>query len=176
MDLLIASGSLSDTSQSAIMAEHAANHASEHDDVGVTLIDPRDLDWQLCDARDWDAYNEDVSRWQDTISTADAYAFCVPVYNWSYAGVFKNMIDLIPPGTFNGDFAGLMGKGGTMKGFLMVQRELRSLMTYFGVETVPESAFASNQHFQDGQLSDSDVRERIEAVIDATIERTRQVG
>jgi len=175
MDLLIASGSLSKTSQSAIMAEHAAEHASKQDDVDVTLIDPREIDWQLCDARDWDGYNDDVTRWQDAISQADVYAFCVPVYNWSYAGVFKNMIDLVPPGTFNGNTAGLMGKGGTMKGFLMVQRELRSLMSYFGVETLPSTVFASNEHFDSGELTAKNIGDMIDDLVEETVERARQL-
>ncbi|MDY6777350.1 MAG: NADPH-dependent FMN reductase [Candidatus Nanohaloarchaea archaeon] len=174
-NLLIASGSLSSNSQSNILAQRAETAAGQLDDVSTTRIDPRDLDLQFCDGRDWEDYNSDVSAWQQEVSKADCYVFAVPVYNWSYTGVFKNMIDLIPPGGFGGCVAGLMGKGGTMKAFLMLQREMRSLMSYFGVTTLPETVFASNSDFKDGNIVSDQIPAMIDDLVQQTVTTARQM-
>lgn len=173
MNLMILPGSLSKTSQSHVMARKALAHVP--DGVSTTLINPKELDLQFCDGRDWDGYNEDVSMLQDAFKEADAYIFAVPVYNWSYSGVFKNMVDLVPPGGMGGSVAGLMAKGGGQKGFLMVQRELRSLLSYFNVQTLPETVFASNSDFDDENTPNEGIEERIRTIVDSTIETAERL-
>lgn len=175
MRLLILAGSLSDTSQSYQMARHASDHLEAKENVETQFIDLRDYDLQFCDGRDWESYNDDVTELQDAFGSTDGYLFSVPVYNWSYSGAFKNAIDLVPPGGMNGEVAGLMAKGGASRGFLMLQREMRSLMTYFGVHTVPKTAYATNDDFSDGSLDSKQVEQLIEGVADQLAETTRQL-
>jgi NAD(P)H-dependent FMN reductase len=175
MQLLILAGSLSDTSQSYQMARHAADHLEAKEDIDTRFVDLREYDLQFCDGRAWDEYNDDVTELQDAFRSADGYLFSVPVYNWSYSGAFKNTIDLIPPGGMNGEVAGLMAKGGASRGFLMLQREMRSLMAYFGVQTIPKTAYATNDDFSNGSMESTKVKQLIEDVADQVADTTGQL-
>ncbi|MDY6770402.1 MAG: NADPH-dependent FMN reductase [Candidatus Nanohaloarchaea archaeon] len=167
MHMLISAGSLADDSSCLKLARKAADHVPEH--VDTTFIDPHDLEIQFCDARSWDEYNEDTTEWQQAVDRADRYLFAVPVYNWSYSGVFKNMVDLVPPDSWEGT-TGFMAKGNNNRGYLMLQRELRSLMAYFGVTTVPETVYATDKDFTDGDLASQDIERRIERLVQALID------
>lgn len=174
MNLLIVPGSLSATSQTHVMARKAEEYASH--DVETTFLNPKKLDLQFCDGREWSEYNDDVTYLQKAFNDADAYIFAVPVYNWSYSGVFKNMIDLVPPDNMGGSVAGLMAKGSGEKGFLMMQRELRSLMSYFGVTTLSETVYASNKDIDGEKITNKEITKRIEALVNATRDARKQLS
>ncbi|MCJ7428878.1 MAG: NAD(P)H-dependent oxidoreductase [Candidatus Nanohaloarchaeota archaeon QJJ-5] len=174
MHLLIVPGSLSATSQSHALARKATEYVPEN--IETTFLNPKDLDIQFCDGREWGSYNDDTTTLQEAFKTADAYLFSVPVYNWSYSGVFKNMIDLVPPGEMGGTVAGLMAKGGGEKGFLMMQRELRSLLTYFNIHTIPETVYASNADFDGEQITNTSIEDRIESLVETTVRTRERLG
>lgn len=144
---LIAPGSLADDSRSAEIASYVHEQIEDSE-----LFDPRQHELEFCDARDWDAYGEDTSHWQQLVADADRYIFVVPVYNWGMSGVFKNMIDLIPPETDVGDRAGVIGVGHDQKGFLMTQREVTSALEYFGIQRITPTVFLQHSDWADGTL------------------------
>lgn len=158
-ETLVTAGSLSTDSRSIEVARYTAEQ------LGGTLFDPREHDLQFCDARDWAAYNEDTTAWQDAVAAADQYLFVVPVYNWSMSGVFKNMLDLIPPDTDTGDRAGVIGVGHNEKGFLMTQREVTSALEYFSIQRVSPAVFLQHGDWEDGQLR-TGAQDRVDELLD----------
>jgi len=172
MQMLVVSGSFNPESSSTLLAERAAEYADKS--VDVDFLDPLNLDIQICDGRAWDGYNDDILHMQHRFDQADCYIFAIPVYNWSFSGGFKNLIDLIPPDNFSGEVAGFIGKSGGDTGFLMLHRELQSLMHYFNVNTVPEAVFATDQHMQNGR-PDAATTERIHSLVDTLIDTTQRL-
>jgi len=158
---LVTAGSLSTGSRSIEVARYAHEQLE-----GSTLFDPREHELEFCDARDWDAYNDDTTAWQDAVAAADQYLLVVPVYNWSMSGVFKNMLDLIPPDTDTGDQAGVIGIGHNEKGFLMTQREVTSALEYFGIQRVSPAIFLQHGDWADDRLR-TDTQDRVDALLDA---------
>ncbi|MDY6789450.1 MAG: NADPH-dependent FMN reductase [Candidatus Nanohaloarchaea archaeon] len=167
MTLLIVAGSFSRESKTLELARKAELYGDTIADID--LLKPRNLDLEFCDGRDWDKYNEDVSELQDRFDNADAYIFAVQVYNWSYPGGFKNLIDLVPPDKLSGKVAGFIGVGSNYKGFLFLHRELKSLMDYFNVHTLPNSVFASEADFE-GDTVSAEIESRIEELVSRTVE------
>lgn len=71
----------------------------------------------------------------------------------------KNLFDLVPNEAPHGKVAGIVATGGSDHHFLAVEHELRPLLSFFHMPTVPGAVYAQNAHFQDGRLVDDKIRD-----------------
>lgn len=98
------------------------------------------------------------------VESADILVVGTPVYRGSYTGVFKHFFDLIDKDALRGRKAVLCATGGTALHGLMLEHQLRSLMTFFAMHTMPTALFGLNEDFKDGRVMGASMLERIDRV------------
>lgn len=182
-DLLGVVGSVSNPSKTRAAVETALEGASEAHDAETDVIHLAEYDLETADGRSLSEYDGDTAEALDRIIDADAYVFGTPVYRGSYSGALKNLFDLIPRGMWQADVAplansavGLVATGATDHHYLAVDQELRPVMGFFGAHAVGGSVYAQSDHFEEHELTDDDVRERLETLGAATIDLSRAVA
>lgn len=81
------------------------------------------------------------------ITQADLLIAATPVYKGSYAGLFKHLIDLVPPEALVGHPVLLAATGGSDRHALVVDHQLRPLFAFFRAQTVPSAVYAAQADF-----------------------------
>ncbi len=161
MKLLGISGSLTRASRTAEVVRLVLEGARRTDTgVETELLDLRDYDVAFCDGRDPALYTGDTRKAIDLVAAADAYVVGTPSYRGSYTGALKNLFDLVPNDAPRGKVAGFVLTAGSDHHFLAIEHQLRPLLSFFQVQTVPGAVYAQNAHFADGELVDPGVRQQ----------------
>ena len=170
-------GSVSADSRTRTAVEVALDAAADRDGVETDVLHLADYDLETADGRGIDSYEGDTAAALDAIVEADAYVVGTPVYRGSYSGALKNLLDMVPRGQWQGDVApfedaavGLVATGATDHHFLAVDQELRPAFAFFGAHAVGGATYASGDAFEDGELADADIRERLATLGEATVE------
>jgi len=170
-------GSVSADSRTRAAVEVALDAAADRDGVETDVLHLADYDLDTADGRGIDSYEGDTAAALDLIVEADAYVVGTPVYRGSYSGALKNLLDMVPRGQWQGDVApfenaavGLVATGATDHHFLAVDQELRPAFAFFGAHAVGGATYASGDDFDDGELVDADLRERLELLGEATVD------
>jgi FMN reductase len=170
-------GSVSADSRTRTAVEVALDAAAERDDAETELLHLADYDLDTADGRGIDNYEGDTAEALGLIVEADAYVVGTPVYRGSYSGALKNLLDMVPRGRWQGDAApfenaavGLVATGATDHHFLAVDQELRPAFAFFGAHTVGGATYADGDDFDDGELVNDDLRERLGLLGEATVE------
>lgn len=170
-------GSVSADSRTRTAVEVALDAAARGHDVETEVLHLADYDLATADGRGIDDYEGDTADALDLIVDADAYVVGTPVYRGSYSGALKNLLDMVPRGEWQGDVApfenaavGLVATGATDHHFLGVDQELRPAFAFFGAHAVGGATYANGDDFDDGELVDEGVRERLATLGEATVE------
>lgn len=95
------------------------------------------------------------------VEHADLLVVGSPVYRASYTGLLKHLFDLVERTALNGRKAVLVASGGTALHGLMLEHQLRPLMGFFGVLTVPTAIYALESDFDGGRVIGADLIIRI---------------
>jgi FMN reductase len=170
-------GSVSADSRTRTAVEVALDAAVERHDIETDVLHLADYDLATADGRGIDNYEGDTAEALELIVEADAYVVGTPVYRGSYSGALKNLLDMVPRGQWQGDVApfenaavGLVATGATDHHFLAVDQELRPAFAFFGAHAVGGATYASGADFEDGELVDEAIRERLATLGEATVE------
>jgi NAD(P)H-dependent FMN reductase len=153
-------GSLRDASYTRRSTRVALETAAER---GATtdLIDLRELDLPVFDADGRKV--GDALELQDRVQAADSILLGTPVYHGSYSSVLKNALDYCGFDEFEHTTVGLLAVAGG--GFPSPALDhLRIVGRSLNAWVLPHQAALPNvyRHFEDGELVDADLRERVE--------------
>lgn len=166
------------------VADIAAERAGRSDEKGVrcTLIELADYDLPLLtDAtvpaaanRQYDS--EARTRWGRDIDLCDAFVFVTAEYNHGVPGAFKNAFDSIGPEWAN-KAIGFVSYG-SMNGSRAVEQWRQIVATFGMVDVAPQVAMSTFTEFDEsGGFAPNDRhRAELEALFDALLERTHQLG
>lgn len=179
MKLLGISGSLTPASRTVEVVRLVLEGARRtYPEVETELLDLRAYAVAFCDGRDPAAYTGDTRTVIDLVAAADAYVVGTPSYRGSYTGALKNLFDLVPNDAPHGKIAGLVLTAGSDHHFLAIEHQLRPLLSFFQVLTVPGAVYAQNAHFTDGTLTDETIRQQCERLGEAIVglRRVRNPG
>ncbi len=149
---------------------------------GVTL--------EIFDLAPLPLYNEDiepfpppVTAFRERIAHSDALLIATPEYNHSIPGVLKNALDwasCTPDPPCAGKPAAIFGVSTGRFGTLRAQLHLREVCAALDMLVLPKPAlFIAQAHEKfdaQGQLTDTETRERLRALLEALIEWTRLVS
>jgi chromate reductase len=140
---------------------------------GLKQIPPYDED------DDVDPRPESVARLNEAIAAADAVFFSTPEYNSSIPGQLKNAIDWVsrPVATnaLRNKPVAVVGASTGGFGAVWAQAELRKVLAAVGARVldlelpVPHA----HTHFEDGGLTDDEIRTRLEEAIEALADAAR---
>jgi FMN reductase len=107
---------------------------------------------------------------------ADGLIAVTPLYNGSYAGLFKSFFDVIDPEALAGKPVLIAATGGTARHSLALEHVIRPLFTYLRAVTVPTAVFAATEDWGSASSSGGDLTARIEragAELAALIDRSQ---
>jgi chromate reductase len=140
---------------------------------GVKQIPPYDED------DDVDPRPESVARLNEAIAAADAVFFSTPEYNSSIPGQLKNAIDWVsrPVATnaLRNKPVAVVGASTGGFGAVWAQAELRKVLAAVGARVLDLELPVPHAHtrFEDGGLTDDEIRTRLEEAIEALADAAR---
>lgn len=161
-------GSLRDESRTRDALEVAIDSVR---DVGGTgeVLDLRAYDLPVFDGDEDEQGDSDAIV--EKIGAADALILGTPTYHGSYSGVLKNALDYCGFDEFEGTTVGLVSVAG---GSFPVRAldDLRSVCRTLDAWVLPYEAAIPNvsNAFEDGELVDEDVRERLQILGRRTVQ------
>lgn len=116
----------------------------------------------------------DVRRLKTTIRDADALVLATPMYHGSYSSPLKTAIDYCGFDEFEHKTVGLLGvSGGSFP--INALEHLRSVCRALDAWVTPYQAAVPNsgRNFEDGTLSDDDLRSRVETLGERVVRYAR---
>jgi len=140
---------------------------------GLKHIPPYDED------DDVDPRPESVARLNEAIAAADAVFFSTPEYNSSIPGQLKNAIDWVsrPVATnaLRNKPVAVVGASTGGFGAVWAQAELRKVLAAVGARVLDLELPVPHAHtrFEDGGLTDDEIRTRLEEAIEALADAAR---
>jgi chromate reductase len=140
---------------------------------GLKQIPPYDED------DDVDPRPESVARLNEAIAAADAVFFSTPEYNSSIPGQLKNAIDWVsrPVATnaLRNKPVAVVGASTGGFGAVWAQGELRKVLAAVGARVLDLELPVPHAHtrFEDGGLTDDEIRTRLEQAIEALADAAR---
>ncbi|CAI9386904.1 MULTISPECIES: NADPH-dependent FMN reductase [Bacillaceae] len=162
MKLVGISGSLVGAKTSKAVNEVLVAAKSLDPAVQVELIDLREYEIEFVNGAPLSYYNDDTIKVVNTILAADALVIGTPVYQASITGVLKNLFDHLPVDAFKSKVTGMVITGGTDKHFLVMEYQLKPILTYFKSLVTVQNVFVHNDYFDDeNEITDDDVKKRM---------------
>jgi chromate reductase, NAD(P)H dehydrogenase (quinone) len=172
------SGSLRRDSHNTSLLRAAAEAAGPELELelyeGLKQVPPYDEDDDL------QPRPESVARLNEAIANADAVLFATPEYNASIPGQLKNAIDWVsrPVATnvLRNKPVAVVGASTGAFGAVWAQAELRKVLAALGARVLDVELPVPHAHtrFDDGELSDEEIRAGLAAAIEALAEEIRQ--
>jgi len=186
-DLLgIVGSATSPPSKTRVAVERALDAAAAEYDVTTEVLHLAEYDVDTADGRTLAEYEGDTAAVLETIVESDAYVIGTPVYRATYSGALKNVLDMVPRGTWQADVApfensaiGLVATAANEYHYLSIDNGLRPLMGFFA--SYPSGGvYAHSDHFEDVDgapvVADATVAGRLEALGKATVDLARAVA
>ena len=93
---------------------------------------------------------------------ADGVIAVTPLYNGSYAGLFKSFFDVLDPEALAGKPVLIAATGGTARHSLALEHAIRPLFTYLRAVTAPTAVFAATEDWGSASSSDGALTARVE--------------
>ncbi|MFJ7725889.1 NADPH-dependent FMN reductase [Neobacillus sp. NPDC097160] len=131
-------------------------------EVDVDILDLRKFNIQFCDGRTTSEYTGDTKEVIERISLADGYIIGTPIFQGSFTGALKNLLDLVPPSVFQHKVMGFVATGGNPQHYLVVENQLKPIAGYFKAIITPHFIFANSSQFnKQNEIVDSELNVEI---------------
>ncbi|MER9683591.1 FMN reductase [Mesorhizobium sp. M0184] len=165
-NIVVLSGNTHRPSKSRTLAHHLGEALRERLSVTVNFLDLVDAGRGLGAAFTRKELAPEALNVVTAVEQADALIVTTPVYNGSYAGLFKHLFDLIDPLALVDRPVLIGATGGGQRHALVVEHQLRPLFGFYSALTVPSAVYGSDSDFADGKLVDSLVLARAGQAVD----------
>ena len=174
MSIVGISGSLSNPSRTTALVELIVGKTASAAFSKKTIITVGDIAPSLGLALNPKLLPAEVSLAYEKLASADVIVVGTPVYKGSYTGLVKHFFDLLDPKVLSGKVAVLAATGGSDHHSLVLEHQLRPLLSFFGVHTVPTTVYVKDSDFvkEEGvgyRLNNPDVNKRIDSIVEQTL-------
>jgi FMN reductase len=159
MSILIVGTSLDPESKSQMLARVALDmaHKAGYD---AELLDLREI--TLPFAGEENSFDDpQVVKLKEKMSAFKKFIFCVPVYNFDVSAAAKNLLELVGDNWLENSTVGFICSAGGQSSYMSVMSFANSLMLDFRVWIVPRFVYSLKSDWQDGELKNDAVRERM---------------
>lgn len=166
MKAVIINGATSVLSRTSALTNHVKNNLIDLA-VGVKLFDYESFDANTLLLTDFKTTT--VLEYQQAIIEADLIIVASPVYQGSFSGVLKLLLDLIPQKGLSKKKVLPLATGGSLAHLLMLDYSLKPVLSALGATHILAGVYASNQDFQldeTGYLISQTIQERLDAALD----------
>ncbi|GJD58721.1 FMN reductase (NADPH) [Methylobacterium dankookense] len=99
----------------------------------------------------------------EAIEGADGLIVGTPVYQGSYAGLFKHVFDFVQPEAMLAKPVALTATGGGLRHALVVEHALRPLFGFFAAHVAPTAVYACSAEMDGLVIADAGVAARVRA-------------
>jgi FAD reductase [NAD(P)H] len=145
--------------------------------VEVEVVDLKQYNVQFCDGRPPSDYTGDTRKVIDLISSADGYIFGTPIFQGSFSGALKNLIDLVPPSVFKNKVMGFVATGGNHQHYLVIENQLKPIGGYLQAFVAPSFVFAHSDHFNaQSVIVDSELLKNLKVFSDQIVYMCNQLN
>ena len=120
-------------------------------------------------------YSDATKQAAKDITEADVWLVGTPIYNSFFSAALKNLFEYIDYKKTEGTTAGLVILASSNSGFTDVQTLLTQLMSYFNVITNPRAVFVTANTIVNDQIIDPEVKLRLQALADQTLDLASKI-
>ena len=125
----------------------------------VEFFDLQDNPLPMCDGdKCYDL--PEVLEFREKVKNADGIIMATPVYNFNVSSGAKNIVELGGSMLYDKIF-GFMCAAGGRNGYMSVMSLANSLMLDFRCYIIPKFVYATKHDFENGKITNSDIKERI---------------
>jgi len=126
------------------------------------LIDLKEYEVEFVNGAPLSYYNEDTIKVVNTIVSADILVFGTPIYQASISGVLKNLFDHLPVDSLKNKVTAMVATGGTNKHFLVMEYQLKPILSYLKGVVPVGNVFVQNDAFdEDNEISSVELKDRM---------------
>ena len=111
----------------------------------------------------------------NAIKESDCILICSPIYNYDLNSVIKNALDLTGF-CWENKIVSFLCVGGGQSSYMSPMSFINSLMLNCRSFIIPRYVYATGSDFKDNKLSNSDVENRINELVDTAISITRKLS
>ena len=140
----------------------------------VELFDLQDNPLPMCDGDE--CYDlPEVIAFREKVERAEGIIMAIPVYNFNVSSGAKNIVELGGSKLYDKTF-GFMCAAGGRNSYMSVMSLANSLMIDFRCYIVPKFVYATKHDFQDGEITNSEIKKRIEELGAELVRVSRALG
>ena len=174
MSIVGISGSLSNPSRTTALVDLIVSRTASGAFSKKEVVSIGDIASSLGLALNPKQLPAEVAAAYDKLVSADVIVVGTPVYKGAYTGLLKHFFDLLDPKVLNGKVAVLAATGGSDHHSLVLEHQLRPLLSFFGLHTVPTTVYVKDYDFvkEDGgayRLANPDISARIDNIVDQAL-------
>ncbi|WP_098747922.1 NADPH-dependent FMN reductase [Paenibacillus sp. EZ-K15] len=141
----------------------------KYPDAEMILLDLAEYNLVFGDGRDYREYEGDTRYVAETIMAADALIIGTPTFQASIPATLKNVFDLLPVNAFRGKVVSMLATAGSAKHFLMIEQQLKPILSYMKAHIVPTYVFIEEKDFHRNEIVNDDILLRIERLVEDTV-------
>ena len=164
--VVVISGSPRKNGKTPALMKHVFEYVKQKADAKLINLSEGGIDYYTGDGN----VSETTRQAAKDITEADVWLVGTPIYNSFFSAALKNLFEYIDYKKTEGKAAGLVVLASSNSVFVDVQTLLTQLMSYFNVITNPRAVFVTANTIQNDQIVDDSVKERLEAMVDSTLE------
>lgn len=162
---LIVSCSLNPISKSRILAERALQHFLDRG-CEAEIVDMRDWPLPPCDGNG--TGTDSLAPLAKKIADADAILLAVPIYNYDVNAVCRGLAE-VTGRSWNDKIVGFLCAAGGKGSYMAPVGMANSLFLHYHCLIVPRFVYATGDQFSDDGVSDDELAERIDLLVDRTV-------
>ena len=170
------SGSLSQPSRTTALVNLLLEFARDTPGVQTSLVEIASLSQDLAQSLDFQRLPLAIKSAQQQLASADLLIVASPVFKASYTGLLKHFFDLLDSEALRDKRAILAATGGSDYHALILEHQLRPLLSYFGVHTHPSTLYVRDNAFiktlEGYVLSEGELRERAKSILNQALTTT----
>ena len=126
----------------------------------VEFFDLQENPLPMCDGDE--CYDlPEVLDFREKVKNADGIIMAIPVYNFNVSSGAKNIVELGGRMLYDKTF-GFICAAGAKSSYMSVMSLANSLMIDFRCYIIPKFVYATKHDFEDSEITNSDIKERIE--------------
>ena len=126
----------------------------------VEFFDLQENPLPMCDGDE--CYDlPEVLEFREKVENAEGIIMAIPVYNFNVSSGAKNIVELGGRMLYDKTF-GFICAAGAKSSYMSVMSLANSLMIDFRCYIIPKFVYATKHDFEDGKITNSDIKERIE--------------
>lgn len=169
MNVVVLSGSIVGSKTKTAMENVVRLFENNFPDVHVTLLDLAQYDVQFSDGRHYFEYDGDTKYVTETIMQADAIVIGTPIFQASIPATLKNIFDLLPVHALRDKVVSQVVTAGTEKHYLIVEQQLKPILSYMKAHLVPTYVFIEEKDFLRQEIINDDIHFRLERLVEDTV-------